>query len=162
MFNKKRPHGEVHGTGVAGARWIQDGNAYDVDHNYVWSNPGYDAPKGCERKTMEQAEREFQERAAAVARGEKLPERKRETPAASTPQVPQTPEGELTLQQQLMQLNVPKLQEMQFSALKQLNEDKPENERKPEKALRNEIIKGPGAKERLVNWLVENSDTSSG
>jgi hypothetical protein len=162
MFNRKRPHGEVHGTGVAGAMFYQDGHYYDVDHEYVFSDPGMSAPRGvAEVKTMEQAQREVEERQAAIARGEKVPAKK---PAAepgaarSVPQVPQAPSGELTLQQRLMQLNVPKLQEMQYEALKQLNEDQPEDKRKPEKALRSEIIKGPGAKDKLVTWLVENSE----
>jgi hypothetical protein len=156
MFNKKRPYGTVHGTGVAGAVYTQDGHAYDVDHNYCWSNPGLPPPKGVDKAvTLEVAERNFQDRAAAIARGETVPVVRPPVPA--TPAAPVVPEGQLTLQQQLMQLNVPRLQDLQFKALKELNEHKPEELRVQDKQLRGQIIKGPGAKERLVAWLVENT-----
>ncbi len=157
MFNKKRPYGTVHGTGVAGAMYTQDGHYYDVDHNYVFSNPGMSPPRGVDKaKTMEQAERENQERQQAIARGEVIPEVRK--PRPETPEVPRVPEGQLTLQQQLMQLNVPKLQELQYKTLKAINDAKPEEQRVQEKQLRGQVIKGPGAKERLVAWLVENTD----
>lgn len=157
MFNKKRPYGTVHGNGVAGACFMQDGHYYDVDHNYVFSNPGLSPPRGVEKaKTLEVAEREFQERKAAVERGEVIPEARKVKP--STPEVPVVPEGQLTLQQQLMQLNVPKLQELQYKALKATNEAKPEEQQVQEKSLRSQVIKGPGAKDKLVAWLVENTD----
>jgi hypothetical protein len=162
MLNKRRDFGEIHGTGVAGARYMQDGHAYNVDYEYVWSNPGVrEPPRGVAQiKTMEQAEREFQERAAAIARGERPPETQRPAETRPVPEVPQVPQGELTLQQQLMQLNVPKLQDMQFETLKRLNEDQPEDKREAEKALRNKIIKGPGAKDKLVAWLIENAENA--
>lgn len=160
MFNKKRPYGTVHGTGVAGAMFMQEGHYYDVDHNYVFSNPGLPPPRGVEKaKTLEQAERDFQARQEAIARGEVIPE-VRKAPPEGTPPVPVAPTGQLTLQQQLMQLNVPKLQELQYKALKEANDAKPEEQRVQEKSLRSQVIKGPGAKERLVAWIVENTDMS--
>jgi hypothetical protein len=160
MFNKKRPYGTIHGQGVAGAVYMQDGHAYDVDYVYCWSNPGMSAPRGVEKvKTLEQAEREHQERQAAIARGEAVPERK--AAAAPTPPVPPERTGELTQQQELMQLNVPKLQDLQYKALKAINDEQPEEKRVTEKKLREQIIKGPGAKDRLVAWLIENTEPES-
>lgn len=160
MFNKKRPYGTIHGTGVAGAIYTQDGHAYDVDYNYCWSNPGLPPPRDVEKAvTMEVAERMFQERQAAIARGETVPEVRK--PAPKVPDVPSVPSGQLTQEQELMQLNVPKLQDLQFKALKALNADKPEDNQVTEKKLRDQIIKGPGAKDKLVAWLIEWTEPES-
>lgn len=160
MFNKKRPYGTIHGTGVAGAMYTQDGHAYDVDYNYCWSNPGLPPPRGVEKAvTLEVAERNFQDRQAAIARGEAVPEVRK--PAPKVPEAPKGQEGQLTQEQELMQLNVPRLQDLQFKALKQINADQPEEKQVTEKQLRGQVIKGPGAKEKLVKWLVENTEPES-
>lgn len=165
MFNARRPHGEVSGTGVAGARFYQDGQYYDVDGRYVFSDPGVEAPRGETRKSMEQAEAEVQERIRRRERGELVDE----PPKKATAQQPQRPvppippqapaNTELTPEQQLMQLNVPKLQELQFEALKAMNAEQPEDKRKSEKDLRGQLIRGAGAKNQLVKWLLDNTDT---
>lgn len=163
MFNARKPYGTVSGTGVAGAVYMQDGQYYDVSYRYLFSNPGVDAPKGETRRSMEQAEAEFQARLKARERGEVFdePPRAERKSAPAVPPVPPLPqgegEGELSKEQQLMQLNVPRLQELQLAALKALNEEQPEAQRKNDKELRAEVIKGPGAKERLVKWLAENT-----
>lgn len=164
MFNPRRPHGEVGGTGVAGARYYQDHQYYDVDGNYLFSDPGHEAPAGEARKSMEQAENEMQERIKARERGELVDQGpKRATPAIPARPVPpipsQPPAGtELTPEQQLMQLNVPRLQELQLDALKALNEDEPADKRKSEKELKGQLIRGAGAKEKLVKWLLDHTD----
>ena len=166
MFNSRRPHGEVSGTGVAGARFYQDGQYYDVDYRYVFSDPGVAAPPGCERKSMEQAEAEFQDRIKRRERGELVDE----TPKKAAPQQPQRPippippqqpqseTTELTAEQQLMQLNVPRLQEMQLAALKAENEELAEDKRKSDSDLKKQLIRGAGAKNLLVKWLLENTE----
>jgi hypothetical protein len=165
MFNPRKPHGEVGGTGVAGARYYQDHQYYDVDHRYLFSDPGHDAPPGETRMSMEQAEAKMQERIKARERGELVDETPRKTVATPQrpippipPQAPQTGEPELTPEQQLMQLNVPRLQELQLETLKAMNAEQPEDQRKSEKDLRAQVIKGAGAKEKLVKWLAENTD----
>lgn len=163
MFNPKQPHGEVSGTGVAGARIYQAGQYYDVDHRYVFSDPGVAAPPGEERKSMEEAEAEYQDRIRRRERGEKVDEPKRKAaaePQRPIPPIPQQPPAgtELTPEQQLMQLNVPQLQQLQLETLKALNAALPEAERKDEKELKAKLIRGAGAKNQLVKWLLENTD----
>lgn len=173
MFNARKPFGEVHGTGVAGARFYQDGQYYDVDYRYVFSDPGIDAPRGQARKSMEEAEAEMRRREEARSRGQVVTESTGNqaatapvapvapaSPAPVVPPVPQPPPADtgdqpLTKEQQLMQLNVPRLQEMQLKVLKQQNDEQPDEKRKQEKELRADVIKGPGAKERLIEWLVK-------
>ncbi len=166
MFNARRPFGEVHGTGVAGARYYQDGQYYDVDYKYVFSDPGADPPRGSQRRSMEQANAEMLRREAAREQGLVITEdtgtQPAREPAPAAPPLPeagpQTEGATLTKEQQLMQLNVPRLQEMQLKLLKQQNDAEPEGKRKQEKELRAEIIKGPGAKEKLIDFLVKNTD----
>lgn len=164
MFNARRPFGNVSGTGVAGARFYQEGQYYDVDKRYLFSDPGVPAPAGEERKSMEQAEAEVQERIKRRERGELVEEAPRK--AAAQPQrpvppiPPQPPQGELTPEQQLMQLNVPKLQEMQLAALKAENAELPEDKRKTDKQLKEQLIRGAGAKNLLVKWLLENTEAT--
>jgi len=169
MLNQRRPIGEVSGTGVAGARYYQDGQYYDVDGRYLFSDPGVPAPTGFTRKSMEQAEAEMQARIKARERGELVDEsvaqpqpQPQPQPQRPIPPVPQQPpQGtELTPEQQLMQLNVPRLQELQLDALKAENAELPENERKSEKDLKAQLIRGAGAKDKLVKWLLENTDTA--
>lgn len=164
MLNKREPIGEVSGTGVAGARQYQNGQYYDVDGNYLFSDPGRAAPEGEERKSMEQAEAAMQDRIKRRERGELVDDSpKRATPAAPQrpiPPKPQQPEPgtDLTPEQQLMQLNVPALQTLQLETLKAAQADLPKDQQKDDKALKAEMIKGAGAKEKLVKWLVENTD----
>lgn len=167
MFNARRPFGEVSGTGVAGARFYQDGQYYDVDKRYLFSDPGVPAPAGEERKSMEQAEAEVQDRIKRRERGEAVDEPKRKAPAAqpqrpAPPIPPQAPQGaQLTPEQQLMQLNVPKLQEMQLAVLKAENEELPEDKRKTDKQLKEQLIRGAGAKNMLVKWLLERTEATA-
>lgn len=163
MFNSRRSYGEVSGTGVAGARFYQEGQYYDVDGRYLFSDPGREAPAGETRKSMEQAEAEVQNRIKARERGELVDNAPAPTaqPQRPIPPVPQAPaaDTDLTPEQQLMQLNVPKLQEMQLETLKAENAELPEANRKTEKELKGQLIRGAGAKEKLVKWLLDHTDS---
>jgi hypothetical protein len=156
MFDKAKPHGEVSGTGVAGARFYQDGNYYDATHKYVFSNPGATPPAGKQARTMEQAEASYQQRLKAQEQGQPVSEEEKapaKDPAAPPPLPPENNGGDtpLTREQRLAQMNVPKLQELQIATLQALNPEADLGE------LKKQMIKGPGAKDKLVEWLAKNT-----
>lgn len=159
MFNPKLPHGTV-SPPVAGAVFYQGGHHYAPNHQYVFSNPGLAPPPGIKAAvTMDEAIQRFEE---AERRKLASPVAEAATAAATTqpssaPQPPAPPEnppgdsGALTREQQLMQLGVPKLQDLQLQALRAL---KPGVE---DAVLKKELLKGPGVKPRLIAWLLENT-----
>jgi hypothetical protein len=156
MFKPNEPHGHVQGEGAGGARYYQDGHYYDPHHRYLFSNPGIGPPAGQKLRTMEQAEADYQARqnvsAPAVAMGS--PARVVEQPPAP-PEPPTNPE--LSREQQFMQHPVPKLQQFMLVALQTANQEKPAAEQQDQAHLKKQVIGGPGAKAKLIAWLLENT-----
>lgn len=150
-FNPLKPHGQVHGAGVAGACYYQDGSYFDVAGRYLFSDPDRAAPMGCVRKMLEQAQAEHEGRESTAPPAPPVPAAK-ETQDTS----PSLPEG-ATREQKLNQFNAAQLMRMMQFALKVTNDALPEAERKDEKTLKDLVIKGQGAKPKLVKWLLENT-----
>lgn len=152
MFDKTKPHGHCQGEGAGGAQYYQDGHYYDVEGRYLFSNPGIAPPPGQKLRTMEQAETAYQLRRDATARAEASRPAAPETPVAQSAPTPAAPEtGALTREQQLNQFGVPKLQQLQLVALQAMHPDK------ELAVLKKELIGGPGAKQKLVKWLLDNT-----
>jgi hypothetical protein len=172
MFNPKADHGTVQ-PAIAGAIYYQGGHYFNAAGRFVFSNPGLAPPPGVSKAvSMEEAERVFAEEETARGRppitahpAPPIPSSAPNQPGAviattggqQAPQDPppggeQTGSAQLTREQQLMQQPYPKLAEMQLAVLKHKHPDKEET------VLRKEIIKGPGSKNRIVAWLVENTE----
>jgi hypothetical protein len=159
MFKPNEPHGHIQGDGAAGARYYQEGHYYDPHHRYLFSNPGIAAPPGEKLRSMDQAEADYQARQSRQAAS---------TPAAAMgapvnhqpePSAPPPPPADptLTREQQFMQHPVPKLQQFMLVALQTMNQEKPAAEQQDLAQLKKQVIGGPGAKAKLIAWLLANT-----
>lgn len=160
MFDSSKPYGDVSGA-YFGARFYQNGHYYDAGQKYLFSNPGIAPPPGCKPRVKmdgdgnpvgdpeELPEGTPQPRAPAAAPPPPPPApaptpSPTPTPAPTDPnpsaQTPTEPDQSptLTREQQLMQMPVPKLQQLM-------------------KAAGQDPISGPGAKAKLVKWLLDNT-----
>lgn len=127
MLDKNRPFGEVHGDGVAGAKWFQDGHYYSVDGRYLFSQPGVNPPPSGEMRTLEEAQKIYEEQEAMLLS------------AASNPP-PLQPTLNASDEERVAVLSA--MSYFQLAAMV--------------RRLGGEPPQGKGAKERMVRWLIEN------
>lgn len=143
-LNRTQPHGEIMGTGVGGARWYQNGHSFRGDGSYCWSNPGVDPPFGVKRRSMEEADAEYQ----ATAKKEPAPVTPPQPAPApeessAAPEPKPEPEPEKPVSGDLREQRLSQLSYFELAHLVSLAGGTPE--------------KGAGALKKMVQWLMDNT-----